>query len=139
MCIRDRFRPDAQKVILVITDAPAHFRGDGTSHSNYTMEDVVRDLTKSGVIFIPVSPVFDEPTGYVDLRDIANDIQSMWIDINSADFSVILESFKEMVTRSYLLEYTSPNLQPSTERTVRVTVDKPGCAVGEASISYTSP
>lgn len=51
--------------------------------------------------------------------------------------NLVFENFK--VTRSYLLEYTSPNLQPSTERTVTVTVNKPGCTVGEASISYTSP
>jgi von Willebrand factor type A domain len=65
------FRPDAQKVILVITDAPAHYKGDGTTYSMYTKDEVMSDLKKNGIIFIPVSPTFKSPTEAVDLRDIA--------------------------------------------------------------------
>jgi Mg-chelatase subunit ChlD len=131
-------RPDAQKVILVITDAPAHHKGDGTTYSMYTKDEVLKDLKDSGVILIPVSPTFENSTEYVDLRKVADEIQSMWIDMNSADFSTILEEFKTIITGTYVLEYTSPDLTPDTNRDVVVNVDKPGCADGCTSASYTA-
>jgi len=132
------FRPDAQKVILVITDAHAHSKGDGTAYSNYKKEEVMTDLRDSGVIFIPVSPTFESSTEFVDLREVANEIQSMWIDMNSADFSTILEQFKSIITGTYVLEYTSPDLTPNTNRNVVVTIDKPECSEGCTSASYTT-
>jgi hypothetical protein len=132
------FRPDAQKVILVITDAPAHYKGDGTTYSMYTKDEVMSDLKKNGIIFIPVSPTFKRPTEAVDLRYIANEIQSMWIDMNSANFSGILDNFKQIITGTYVIEYVSPDATPSTTRTVAVTVDKPGCTMGCTSASYTT-
>lgn len=132
------FRPDAQRIILVITDAHAHYKGDGTTYSMYTKDEVMSDLRKNGIIFIPVSPTFKTPTEAVDLRDIANEIQSMWIDMNSANFSGILENFKQIITGTYVIEYVSPDVTPSTTRTVAVKVDKPGCVMGCASASYTT-
>lgn len=132
------FRPDAQKVILVITDASAHYKGDGTTYSMYTKDEVMSDLKKNGIIFIPVSPTFKSPTEAVDLRDIANEIQSMWIDMNSANFSGILENFKQIITGTYVIEYVSLDVTPSTTRTVTVVVDKPGCVMGCTSASYTT-
>jgi hypothetical protein len=62
----------------------------------------------------------------------------MWIDMNSANFSGILENFKQIITGTYVIEYVSPDVTPSTSRTVAVTVDKPGCVVGCTSASYTT-
>jgi von Willebrand factor type A domain len=101
------FRSNAQKVILIITDAHAHYKDDGSRSSKYTKEDVIKDLKDSGAIFIPVTPTFFESSKYVNLREIANEIHSMWIDMNSADFSTILDQFKEIITGSYVIEYTS--------------------------------
>ena len=98
------FRTDAQKVILAITDAHAHHKDDGSGFSKYTKDQIEKDLKGQGVIFIPVSPTFDKPTGYVDLREIANEIQSIWIDTKSADFSAILEQFKGLLTGNYVIE-----------------------------------
>jgi hypothetical protein len=132
------FRPDAQKVVLVITDAHAHYWNDSTRFSNYTQEKIEQDLRGSGVIFVPVSPRFDSGKG-VDLRQIANDIQSMWIDINSADFSTILDQFKGILTGTYVIEYTSPDLTPWKNRTSLVVVNAPGCVAGSDSIAFASP
>ena len=131
------FRDDAQKVILVITDAHAHYKGDNTTYSNYTKEDVTRDLKDKGIIFIPISPTFKSSTEAANLRDIANEIQSMWIDMNSTNFSVILDIFKQIITGTYVIEYLSPDVTSSAGRNVTVTVDKLGCAVGSISASYT--
>ena len=37
------FRPDAQKVILVITDAHAHYKNDSSGFSKYTKDEVEKD------------------------------------------------------------------------------------------------
>jgi hypothetical protein len=137
-----QFRNDTQKAILVITDAHAHFRGDGTSYSKYTKEEVKRDLKDNGIIFIPVSPSFEISSGVTDLRDVANEIQSMWIDINSAaDFANILDQIRRIITGTYVLEYTSPDLTPGTYRNVTVMVNSQLCdgAVGSANTTYRSP
>jgi hypothetical protein len=137
-----QFRNDTQKAILVITDAHAHFRGDGTTYSKYTKEDVKRDLKDNGIIFIPVSPSFKISSGATDLRDVANEIQSMWIDINSAaDFANILDQIQGIITGTYVIEYTSPDLTPGTYRNVIVMVNNQSCdeAKGSANTTYRSP
>ena len=133
------FRPNAQKVILVITDAHAHYKNDSSGFSKYTKDQVEKDLKGAGVIFIPVSPAFQKPTGYVDLRGVANDTQSIWIDVKSANFSAILEQFKGIITGNYMVEYTSPNETAIGNRNVTITVDAPGCAKGLVSSFYTRP
>jgi hypothetical protein len=135
------FRPDAQKVVLVITDAHAHHNADGTTYSTYRKDDVRKDLVSNGAIFIPVSPTFKDSSEFIDLRDMANDMQSMWIDINSADFATILEQFRGIITGTYVLEYTSPDLTSDTNRNVTVTVNNHSCdgAVGSATVTYISP
>ena len=133
------FRSDAQKIILVITDAHAHYKNDSSAFSMYTKEDIEKDLKKSGAIFILISPMFEESSNYLDLREVANDIQSTWIDINSADFSVILEQISGILTGTYVIEYTSPDQAPAENRTVLVAVDKQGCVTGSNAGSYISP
>ena len=143
------FRPDAQKVILVITDEPSHQKGDGYRNSTYTVEGANKNLSTSGVILIAVSPDFRNPSvdpgvprsdlpKYADMRVIANEI-GLWIDINSADFSTILDQFKGILTGTYAIEYTSPDQTPGKNRTVLVSVDAPGCVAGSDSGAYTSP
>ena len=138
------FRPDAQKVILVITDAHTHYKNDSSGFSKYTEEEVEKDLKDSGAIFIPISPTFTGSNGpainaHVDLKNIANDLRSMWIDMGSADFSAILEQFKGILTGTYVIEYTSPNQNSVGNRAVTVTVNAPGCVVDTASSSYNRP
>lgn len=133
------FRPDALKIILVITDAHAHYKNDSSSFSMYTKEDIEKDLKESGAILILVSPMFEKSSNYADLREVANDIQSTWIDINSAEFSAILEQIQGILTGTYVIEYTSPDQAPAENRTVLVAVDKQGCVRGSDAGSYISP
>jgi hypothetical protein len=133
------FRSDAQKVILVITDAHAHYRNDGSNFSNSTKEEIEKDLREAGVIFIPISPIFNKSSSYEDLREISNDIQSMWIDINSADFSTILDQFQGILTGTYVIEYISPDQTKTEGRIVKVSVNAPECVDGYDSNSYNKP
>ena len=131
------FRQDAQKVILVITDAHAHYRNDSSKvFSKYTKDEVEKNLKDSGAIFIPVSPHFNKPSTYMDLRAVANDTHSMWIDMNSADFLEILEQFKGMLTGTYVVDYKSPDQAAFGKRNVTMVVDKPACISGYDSNFY---
>jgi hypothetical protein len=143
------FRPNAQKFIIVITDEPSHQKGDGYCNSTYTMEGANKDISTSGVILIAVSPDFRNPSvdpgvprsdlpKYADMRVIAKEM-GLWIDINSADFSTILDQFKGILTGTYVIEYTSPDQTPGKNRTVLVAVNASGCVAGSDSSAYTSP
>jgi hypothetical protein len=146
------FRSDAQKAIIVVTDEPSQQKGDGESNSAYTIEDVKSDLLNSGAMLIAVSPDFRNPNvdpnvprsslpKYADMRVLAKETSSLWIDMNSADFSAIMEQFKGIITGTYVLEYTSPNLTPNTNRNITVTVNNSLCdgAVGSVTVNYVSP
>jgi Mg-chelatase subunit ChlD len=144
------FRPDTQKVIIVVTDEPSQQKGDGKSNSAYTMDDVKSDLLNSSVMLIAVSPDFRNSNvdpnvprsnlpKYADMRVLANEAGSLWIDMNSADFSTILKQIQGILTGIYVIEYTSPDQTPSENRTVFISVDAPGCLKGSASGIYTTP
>ena len=144
------FRPEAQKIIIVATDEPSQQKGDGKSDSVYAMDDVKSDLLKSGAMLIAVSPDFrnanvdanvprSDLTKYADMRVLANESASLWIDIKTADFSEILRQIQGILTGTYVIEYRSPDLTPSENRTVFVSVDAPGCLKGDVSGTYTLP
>jgi HEAT repeat protein len=144
------FRPDAQKIIIVITDEPSMQKGDGWSNSPYHEDDVKQHLLNSGAMLVAVSPDFrvgaipsniprsDLPL-YADMRELAQSSGGLWIDIYCADFSVILDQLEEIITGTYVIEYTSPNLTPARNRTVSVSVNAPECVEGGTSSSYIAP
>jgi hypothetical protein len=141
------FRPDAQKAIIVVTDEPSQQKGDGKSHSAYTIEDVKSDLLNSNVMLIAVSPDFRKSNvdpnvprsnlpKYVDMRELGNEASGFWIDINSADFSTILKQIRGILTGIFVIEYTSPDPASSENRTILVSVNVPGCVVARTSDLY---
>jgi|GEM_PF-540736 len=141
------FRSDAQKLMLVVTDEPSLQKGDGRSDSIYSMEDVKSDLLNSGITLIAASPDFNDPDinpdvprsdlpKYAELRNLANQSNGIWIDINSKNFSSILEQIQGILTGTYVIEYTSPDKASYGKRTVLVSVDAPGCVEGGDLNSY---
>jgi|GEM_PF-1423522 len=134
------FRPEAQKVILVITDAPAHQSGDGTPYTVRTGSEVKADILRSGAVLIVVSPVISWDVGQnLDLKDLANEVGGTWIDINSADFSHILGDITKMITGMYVIEYTSPDRSGNASRVVQVSVSNTTCGSGQDTSTYTLP
>jgi len=144
------FRQDAQKVIIVVTDELSLQKGDGKSNSSYAMDDVKSNLLNSGAMLIAVSPDFRNPNvdanvprsdlaKYADMRVLANEAASLWIDIKTADFSSILKNIQGILTGIYVIEYTSGDQTPSRNRTAFVSVDAPGCLEGNVSGTYTKP
>jgi tetratricopeptide (TPR) repeat protein len=144
------FRPEAQKIIIVITDELSYQKGDGKSNSSYDLSDVKEDLSNSGATFIAVSPDFSDPNAdpdvprsdvarYADMKTLATQSSGLWIDLRSADFSVILDQFQGIITESYVIECISPDPTPSENRTIQVSVNIPGCVDGSDSVTYTTP
>lgn len=143
------FRPSAQKVILVITDEPSHQAEDGSDKSDHTLTDTTNNLRQAGVTLFAVSPDFTnvsvdpgvsakDLSKYADMKDLANEAGGRWIDINSEDFSSILERFTSFLTETYVLEYISRDTQLGTDRIVTVMVNQSDCAMGSISANYTS-
>lgn len=143
------FRNDAQKVIILVTDEPSQQKGYGKSNTSFTMEDVKRDLLNSGAILIAVSPDFRNPnmnagvprsalSNYADMRVLANETGSLWIDLKMADFSTILKQIEGVLAGIYVIDYTSPDLEPFEKRAVQVSVGSQECAAYSISNSYTS-
>lgn len=130
------FRPGAKRVILVITDAPAHQRGDGTSAMR-TGEEVYADLVKSGAILIVASPDFPsiEETNY-DLKYLARE---GWINLEKGDFSQILDRMTSFIAGSYTLEYTSSDISENMPHNLEVSISNSSCASGKKAYRYTSP
>ncbi len=61
------FRSGARRAIVDITDAPAHYEGDGDGYTNYTLEEVKNDLLRNGVEYYAISPNFSSEN-LVDYR-----------------------------------------------------------------------
>lgn len=144
------FRPNAQKILLVVTDEPSHQKGDGNSNSFYSMDDVKRDLSNDGVLLIAVSPDFndskinpDVPRSdlpkYADMRELTNQVNGLWIDISSADFFAILDQLQGILTGTYIIGYTSPEHATAGNRAVSVSVNALPCVEGNDLSSYSKP
>lgn len=122
------FRDGAQKVLVDITDALAHYRGDGSGISDYTLEEVADDLHETGVSYIAVSPGFEDPDAAKAV--LADEVDGLWIDIGDADFDAILRSITRTVIETYILGYDSAT-PPGRTAPVGATVTDP--ERGEAS------
>ena len=107
------FRPDAQHMILDITDEKTHYRDDGTQFSNYTIPETANHLMEMGVSYILVGPTSVE--GVLDAKNDKRELVSalgangLFFDIHTGDFSVILDKILAIFTQTYTLGYNSPD------------------------------
>lgn len=99
------FRPDAYHMILDITDERTHYRGDGTAFSEYTISDIVSNLTSKKVSYILVGPaaLTDPFNSLNDKKEIVYALgeNGLFIDINSDDLSHILDTIMGIITKTY--------------------------------------
>ena len=149
------FRADAQRLFVVITDASTHYRGDGSRFSDYTLPEVVNAVNGIGAAVFVISPDLYEKAppqlqdnngkmvtlskadaADYDLRVLAEETAGLWQDIDSSDFSLILDEIETLVTSYYTLTYHAANdLIDNTTRLVEITVNDP--VAGNASDSGT--
>ena len=96
------YRPDANKVAVLITDAPFHEEGeDGHGVTNQTKESIIEELVNSEVrVFSIVPPRLEE------YASIARKTRGTFYDIDYP-FSTILDNFSNQLTNLYSLVYRS--------------------------------
>ncbi|MEF8973824.1 MAG: VWA domain-containing protein [Haloarcula sp.] len=133
------FRSGAQRIVIDITDVGAY---DSTtdSRARFTQAEIETFLENGNVTYYAVAPnTVRDP---ISKQDIANNVDDgTWIDINGADFDVILNDIVGAITDpAYVLSYTTTN--PATDgssRTVDVEITDPDAGTAYEEGSYTAP
>jgi Mg-chelatase subunit ChlD len=137
------FRPEAQAVVILITDAPNHTRGDGSEKdSPYGREvtqlsgaEVLVEIKKANLNVFSISP---PPFIAPDLYKMAKETSGRHYNIVSEGerFPELIDEIGRSLASQYFLTYLSPRpIEDGTEREVALTVDHPNGA-GEARVAY---
>src|SRR5271169_5861153 len=146
------FRPEAEGIIIIVTDAPAHHDGDGsadTSHDqgfwdHHTRGVQVTDLTgtkvadmlkKNGItLYAVVPPPFIEPA-YQEIID-ATHGRSYNIITEEGRFPSLVREIGHSIATEYSLTYRTPRpIEDGTNRSVQLKIDYNGNS-GDADTSY---
>jgi hypothetical protein len=110
------FRSDAQRMILDITDEKTHYRDDGTIYSGYTIPETASHLLNNGISYILVGPMSVEGpfNSHNDKRELVKSLggNGLFFDIQSSDFSVILDNILAIITQTYTIGYVTPRDSP---------------------------
>ncbi len=156
------FRPEALRVFMIITDAPTHYRGDGTLFSSFLIHEVAAIVNNQrGSVFV-VSPDFENERAFTnnegkeqsseadsrlesvnpeaDLRFLAEQTGGLWLDINSSsDFSIIIEQIIQALQAIYTITWDSSVPATGLQRDVCITIDDPLEGTGMDCGSYLTP
>lgn len=135
------FRPDAQAVLILITDAPNHTRGDGSEKiygreiTRATGAEVLAEIKKASLnVYAIAPPPFVAP----DLHTLAEETAGRHYNIISEGdrFPELISEIGRSLASQYYLAYASPRpVEDGTRRTVTLTIRHPN-GEGEARVSY---
>lgn len=137
------FRPEAQAVVILITDAPNHFRGDGSEKANpygrevtqLTADEAIAELKRASLSVYAVAP---PPFVAPDLHKIVQATAGRLYNIVSEGrrFPELISEIGRSIASQYFLTYTSPRpVEDGTRREVVLQV-KYRDGEGESSTSY---
>src|SRR5271156_2930550 len=147
------FRPEAQGIIILITDAPPHHAGDGSAHTQHdaafwdhhpnrdadvtdlTGDKVAATLKKNGLtLYAVVPPPFIAPE-YKEIVD-ATHGRSYNIVTEEGRFSELVREIGHSIATEYSLTYRTPRpIEDGTQRKVELKVAINGES-GSAETSY---
>jgi hypothetical protein len=146
------FRPEAEGIIIIVTDAPPHHDGDGsadTSHdqafwdhhtrgvqvTDMTGTKVAEQLKKNGLtLYGVVPPPFIAPE-YQEIVD-ATHGRSYNIITEEGRFATLVREIGHSIATEYSLTYRTPRpIEDGTNRSVQLKVDYNSDA-GDAETSY---
>ena len=146
------FRPEAEGIIIIVTDAPAHHDGDGsadTAHdqafwdhhargvqvTDLTGDKVAAMLKKQGLtLYGVVPPPFIAPE-YQEIVD-ATHGRSYNIITEEGRFPALVREIGHSIATEYSLTYRTPRpIEDGTNRSVELKIDY-NSAAGDASTSY---
>lgn len=112
------YREDAQRLMVLVTDAPAHERGDGTSFSTVSVEETVDALQSFGITLFALGPVYFD--------SFAKQVGGIWKNIEkNREFSKVLDMIQSIIVEEYLVSYNVQDMEPEKLHEVVVrTVDQ---------------
>jgi outer membrane protein OmpA-like peptidoglycan-associated protein len=98
--MRLNFRPSANKITLLVTDAPYHQRGEeGDGQTEFTTRSIIDSLNKREMRVIPIAP--ERVTSY---NTIANATRGRVFDI-STPFDRVLDLYARGLSNLYAITY----------------------------------
>ena len=139
-----QFRDRAQRILILITDAPPHHRGDGSGFSDLTFDQTIEMLKEENITVFAVAPNIAElpekddgwrklPGRYGlpaqnEYERMARELGGMFYDITrNSDFTGIIDEIGETISSQYLLTYRTPRPEPDgTLRDISVQVNRAG-------------
>jgi VWFA-related protein len=132
-----KFRSNTQRILIVITDAPPHYQGDGTRFSSTTFDETMATLKKNNLTVYAVAPSsasmvrYRLPSGS-GYEPLATTLGGKFYDIaHNADFTGIIDDIGETISKQYKLTYRTPRPTPDgTLRDIRVMASKEGKSGG---------
>ena len=146
------FRPEAEGIIILVTDAPPHHAGDGSASSahdqsywdhhahgtdvtNLTGTEVAGMLKKNGLtLYAVVPPPFIAPE-YQEIVD-ATHGRSYNIVTEEGRFPSLVREIGHSIATEYSLTYRTPRpIEDGTNRAVSLKIDYNG-QTGEADTAY---
>ncbi|HYA35402.1 MAG TPA: FHA domain-containing protein, partial [Candidatus Binataceae bacterium] len=146
------FRPNAEGIIIIVTDAPPHHAGDGSRYTqhdqayydHHSRDTDVTDLTgpataemlrKNGLkLYAVVPPPFIAPE-YQQIVD-ATHGKSYNIITEQGRFASLVREIGHSIATEYSLTYRTPRpIEDGTNRSVELKIDYNGMA-GSADTSY---
>src|ERR1700722_1209041 len=146
------FRPEAEGIIIIVTDAPPHHDGDGSADSahdqafwdHHTRGQQVTDLTgtkvaeqlkKNGLTLYGVVPPPLIAPEYQEIVD-ATHGRSYNIITEEGRFASLVREIGHSIATEYSLTYRTPRpIEDGTNRSVQLKIDYNG-SDGEADTSY---
>jgi len=146
------FRPQAEGIIIIVTDAPPHHRGDGSRYTQHdqayhdhhsadtdvtdeTGPDVAAKLKKNGLtLYAVVPPPFIAPE-YQEIVD-ATHGRSYNIITEEGRFATLVREIGHSIATEYSLTYRTPRpIEDGTNRAVRLEINY-GSSNGLANTTY---
>jgi hypothetical protein len=146
------FRPQAQGIIIIITDAPPHHKGDGSANTQHdqafwdhhqkgqdvtdlTGSDVAAMMKRNGLtLYAVVPPPFIAPE-YADIVETTHG-RSYNIVTEEGRFASLVREIGHSIATEYSLTYRTPRpIEDGTDRTVELKINYNG-QTGSATTSY---
>ncbi len=130
------FRRDAQKILILITDAPYHHRDDGSGLSSYRPKDVRKMLSRFGVTIYAVS------SDTADYRNLVAGFGKIFDIHSSGGFSRIIDDIALTIRSQFMFSYKAVGRSSGETVTFKVKAfynGRKGRKVMEASGTYEVP
>ena len=141
------FRPGAQRVFILLTDAASHFDGDESIYrdmsdgdvTDFTQDEIIAELQRDNVVVYAVAADIGIVEGYPGYNNqyrgsgsITEATNGRWFSISS-NFNDIILDIQQSISSQYVVQYRSSN--PDLDGSTRV-VSVSASYIGESDIDY---